>query len=113
MHILITGGAGFIGSNLAAYHLKQGDSVVVVDDLSTGNRNNINDFLDNPLFTFHHQDIVTWIGLFNVLHNVDRVYHLAAVVGMFHVIESPVETLNVNFNGTYRLFETIYELGIK
>lgn len=113
MHILITGGAGFIGSNLVEYHLNIGDSVVVIDDLSTGNIENIKRFLDNPLFRFHQQDLVTWNGLADALQNANRVYHLAAVVGMFHVLECPIETLNVNFNGTLRLFETIYKMGIK
>jgi len=113
MHTLITGGAGFIGSNLVAHHLNKGDSVAVIDDLSTGNIENIKGFLDNPQFSFHQQDLVTWNGLSDALQNADRVYHFAAIVGMFHVLECPVETLNVNINGTLRLFETIYKLGIK
>ena len=60
MHVLITGGAGFIGSHLAEYHLKQGDRVYAVDNLSTGSRGNIEPFLTDPHFRFDEVDIVTW-----------------------------------------------------
>jgi len=113
MRILITGGAGFIGSHLAAYHLNKGDFVIVVDDLSTGDFNNIKEMVKHPNFCFYKKNLVTWRGLGNALLNVDRVYHMAAVVGMFHVVEHPIDTLNVNINGTLKLFEAIHRLGIK
>lgn len=113
MRVLITGGAGFIGSNLAKHHIKKGDSVLVIDNLSTGRRNNLEPIIDHPNFTFYHKNITSWRGLGAALEGVDRVYHLAAVVGMFHVLSHPVETLKVNINATFRLFETIKRLDIK
>lgn len=62
MHVLITGGAGFIGSNLAAHHLSLGDHVYVVDNLSTGSLFNIAAFRNNPLFRFAAADILHWGG---------------------------------------------------
>jgi UDP-glucose 4-epimerase len=103
MHVLITGGAGFIGSNLAEYHLAQGHKVHVVDDLSTGRLENIAPFQDNPAFRFDHHDILTWDGLEKVVTWADRIYHLAAVVGVFRVLEDPVRVLAINIASTERL----------
>lgn len=112
MRILITGGAGFIGSNLVTFHLNKGDTVIVIDDLSTGRIDNIKAHLNNPRFTFHKKNLVTWRGLKNALDGVDRIYHMAAIVGMFYVLSHPIETLKVNINATLRLMETIDKLGI-
>ena len=87
MNVLITGGAGFIGSNLASYHLELGDSVSVVDNLSTGSINNIEALLANPVFQFHEADILVWDGLKDAVRGVDRVYHLAAIVGVKKVLD--------------------------
>jgi UDP-glucose 4-epimerase len=111
--ILITGGAGFIGSNMAAYLLNQGNEVVVIDDLSTGNTGNIGSMLNHPDFYFYNENLLSFPDLSEVLSDIERVYHFAAVVGMFHVIEHPIETLNVNINGTQRLYETLQKLGKK
>jgi len=113
MRILVTGGAGFIGSHLAAYYLKKGDEVIVIDDLSTGQTENLKSLMQHPRFRFHKKNILTWKGLSQALENIDRVYHLAAIVGMFYVISHPIETLQVNINSTMKLMETINKLGIK
>jgi len=105
MHILITGGAGFIGSNLAEYHLSQGHRVHVVDDLSTGVFENIAPFMDNPDFHFYHEDILTWEGLATTIYWAERIYHLAAVVGVFKVLEDPVRVMAVNIGATERVLE--------
>ena len=67
MHVFITGGAGFIGSHLAEYHLASGDNVHVVDNLSTGSLDNILPMLGNPAFRFDEADILTWDGLKNAV----------------------------------------------
>jgi len=103
MHILITGGAGFIGSNLAEYHLAQGHKIHVVDDLSTGCLENIAAFQDNPDFRFDHDDILTWNGLEKAVTWADRIYHMAAVVGVFRVLEDPVRVLAINSASTERM----------
>lgn len=113
MRILITGGAGFIGSNLVEYHLKKRDEVIVIDDLSTGKIQNIAGYIKNPNFKFYQENLLTWEGLGDALNSVERVYHLAAVVGLFKVIDNPIKTLKVNVNGTLRLFEHIHAQSIR
>lgn len=62
-HILITGGCGFIGSHLAAFHLEQGDEVLVVDNMSSGSITNLRLFQDNPLLRIENKDILFWEDL--------------------------------------------------
>ena len=89
MNILITGGAGFIGSNLAGFHINRGDTVVAMDDLSTGSSDNIRDLLEHSRFSFIEADVLKWNQLATEVSKADRIYHLAAVVGMFRVIKEP------------------------
>ena len=103
MRVLITGGAGFIGSHLADYHLSRNNQVTVVDNLSTGTLNNLKHHLKNPLFTFYNENIASWPGLSSALSDCDLVYHMAAVLGMFNVIEHPIDTLHMNIDATRRL----------
>lgn len=111
MNILITGGAGFIGSHVVEHHLDRGDEVVAVDDLSTGSLTNIEAFQTNPRFRFIRADLVDWPGLAGAMRAADRVYHLAAVVGMFHVLKEPVRITRVNIVGTERLLAEAVRAG--
>ncbi len=111
MHILITGGAGFIGSHLVDLHLARGDSVHVVDDLSTGNRANLAAHQTNPRLRFDEGDITTWSGLDEAVATSDRIYNMAAVVGMFRVLEQPIEVTRVNTVGCERLLQAVAEAG--
>ena len=106
MNILITGGAGFIGSHLAEHHLAKGDSVTAVDDLSTGSLEVFSGFDRSRLF-FETGDILTWQGLESAVAQADRIYHMAAVVGMFRVLKEPIEVTRVNVLGTERLLECV------
>lgn len=107
MHILITGGAGFIGSNLAEYHLHKGDKVHVVDDLSTGCQENLDAFANDRNFRFDQGDILTWQGLEKATAWADRIYHLAAVVGVFKVLEEPIKVLATNIAGCERVLRAV------
>ena len=109
MHILITGGAGFIGSSLAAYHLEHGDKVQVVDNLSTGQIKNIAPFLDNPNFIFTEVDLLEWDELDKAVCWSDRIYHMAAVVGVFRVLQEPIATLATNIAGCERLLRSLHK----
>ena len=107
MHVLVTGGAGFIGSHLVEYHLNKGDKVLAVDDLSTGSRENIEPFMGNRDFRFEEADILTWKDIDNAICWSDRIYHMAAVVGLFKVLEEPIKVLAVNIAGAERLLRSI------
>jgi UDP-glucose 4-epimerase len=100
LRVLITGGAGFIGSHLADAYLKRGDEVSVIDDLSTGTIDNIQHLKSNPLFHYtidsvHNQPVTA-----ELVDQSDIVIHLAAAVGVKLIVESPVRTIETNVRGT-------------
>jgi len=111
VHVLITGGAGFIGSHLVEYHLGLGDHVQVVDNLSTGCKENIQPYLENPKFHFAQQDILTWSELEKTVGWADRIYHMAAVVGVFRVLEAPIQVLATNIAACERLLRAAAHCG--
>lgn len=111
MRVLITGGAGFIGSHLAEFHLQRGDEVHAVDDLSTGSLDNVAPFRDERGFRFERAEIRTWDGLPAAIAAADRVYHMAAVVGMFRVLAEPDAVLATNVAGTERVLRCVRESG--
>ncbi|HEX2548461.1 MAG TPA: GDP-mannose 4,6-dehydratase [Gammaproteobacteria bacterium] len=113
MHVIVTGGAGFIGSHIVEFHLQKGDTVHAIDNLVTGNKGNLQPFLHDPNFTFDEADILTWPDLKKALENADRIYHMAAVVGVLYVLQEPLNVLVNNINGTERLLKTLYELQSK
>ncbi len=98
MKALITGGAGFIGSHLADLLIDRGDEVYALDDLSTGSLANIVHLLDHPRFHFVHESAQNEAVMDELVQNADHLYHLAAVVGVQRVVESPVRTLEVNLH---------------
>jgi len=109
MRVLITGGAGFIGSHIAEYHIKKGDQVHVIDNLSTGSLDNISELLENKNFTFIQEDILISDKLKKLVIQADRIYHMAAVVGMFTVLRDPEKTLATNIAGLEHLLRTVVE----
>ena len=98
--ILVTGGAGFIGSHLVARLLEAGNNVFVVDNLSTGSLDNLAEVRDHPSLHLIVDSILNWPMMKDTIGQVDRVVHLAAAVGVRKVIESPVETITTNVRGT-------------
>jgi UDP-glucose 4-epimerase len=100
MRALVTGGAGFIGSHLAERLLKDGNDVVVVDNLSTGSLKNIEDFKDKPTFEFVEGDIRNAELIDALVERSETVFHLAAAVGVKLIAERPVHTIETNISGT-------------
>ena len=100
MRVLITGGAGFIGSHLAERLLDDGHVVVAVDDLSTGSINNIDHLKSHPRFTYAIDTIVNEATLAEHIDRCDVVFHLAAAVGVRLIVEAPVRTIETNVHGT-------------
>ena len=100
MKILITGGAGFIGSHLARKLLDKGNQVTVLDNLSTGNLKNILDLQKKQNFKLIISDILDSDRVDKLVSENDIIYHLAAVVGVKHVMENPVDTIRVNTLGS-------------
>lgn len=100
MKVLVTGGAGFIGSHLVDYLMAYGEEVTVVDDLSTGNLKNIAQHLNNPCFHFQLGSVLDENLMDRLTAQCDHVYHLAAVVGVKLIMNRPVETLETNVRGT-------------
>lgn len=107
MRILVTGGCGFIGSHIAEYHLAQGDEVLIVDDLSAGSLDNIAAFKNNRAFRFENNDILNWPNLQKSVLWAERIYHMAAVVGIYRVLKEPVNVLMTNIHGCEKLLHAI------
>ena len=103
----VTGGAGFIGSNLAAYHLEKGDHVYVIDNMETGSIQNISALFLNPRFQFQEADILLWDGLNTSIRWAHRIYHMAAIVGVKKVLEDPRAVMASNIAGTERIFRAV------
>jgi nucleoside-diphosphate-sugar epimerase len=105
MRILVTGGAGFIGSHLAEQLLDRGNEVWVLDDLSTGSLNNLKTFEHNPRFHFVKGSVTDAARVSELTASVERIYHLAAAVGVRYVLEDPLRSLITNIRGTEVVLE--------
>jgi UDP-glucose 4-epimerase len=111
--VLITGGAGFIGSHLADALLKEGVEVMVLDNLSTGHLENLTASLEHDSLDVVEGDIRDQNLLKRVLRGVDAVFHLAAVVSVPYSVKWPQETFAVNREGTSGLLEACTRCGVK
>lgn len=100
MKALLTGGAGFVGSHLAAALLAAGHSVEVIDDLSTGSLDNITPFAGNPRFQYTIDTVMNDAVVGEMVDRADVVFHLAAAVGVKLIVEAPVRTIETNVHGT-------------
>jgi len=100
LKIVVTGGAGFIGSNLCARLLNEGHTVICVDNLITGSTKNIDSLLNNPHFTFLQHDVIQPFHC-----EVDAIFHLASPASPIGYMEHPIETILVNSQGTYQMLE--------
>jgi UDP-glucose 4-epimerase len=100
LRVLITGGAGFIGSHLADAYLQRGDEVLIIDDLSTGKIENIQHLKGHPHFHYTIDTVHNHPVTAELIDQCDVVFHLAAAVGVKLIVESPVRTIETNVRGT-------------
>ncbi|MCK4540254.1 NAD-dependent epimerase/dehydratase family protein [Candidatus Parcubacteria bacterium] len=105
---LVTGGAGFIGSNLADALIKRGDEAVIIDNLSTGKKENI-----NGQAKFYKADIVDLEKIKPLFVGVDYVFHLAAFARVQPSIEDPISSNNINLNGTLNVLVAARDANVK
>lgn len=105
MKFLITGGAGFIGSHLAEKLLEAGHQVSVIDNLSTGSLDNIRHLMRHDKFSYTIDSILNEDVLEPLIKKCDRIYHLAAAVGVKYIIDNPLLSLKTNISGTENVLE--------
>src|SRR5437764_858528 len=109
MNVLITGGAGFIGSHLCEAMLQAGHAVTAFDDLSTGALSNIGHLRTNPQFRVVEGSVCDESAMGGVVEACDIIFHLAAAVGVQLIVKRPVHTISTNIHGT----EVVLELANK
>jgi UDP-glucose 4-epimerase len=104
MRVLITGGAGFIGSHLTEAYLKMGHTVYVIDNLATGSLNNIKSYQTDARYKnrlhLHTDTILNYDLMLELIGTCDIVFHLAAAVGVRYILDNPLESIKVNIQGT-------------
>jgi UDP-glucose 4-epimerase len=111
MRILVTGGAGFIGSHLSEGLLGRGHEVWALDDLSTGRLENLRTFERHPRFRFLEGNVMDQSLVNGLVAQSERVYHLAAAVGVKYVLENPLRSLITNIRGTEAVLQACAEHG--
>jgi UDP-glucose 4-epimerase len=113
MTTLVTGGAGFIGSHLTASLLGSGEDVIVLDDLSTGSEQNLAMVPDHPLLRFVKGSILDVSLVDELVGQADTVYHLAAAVGTFTILDKTLESLRTNLHGTEHVIDSAMRHGAR
>lgn len=111
--ILVTGGAGFIGSNLCEALLNQGNTVVCLDNFMTGHKHNVQPFLSNPNFTLIEGDIRNYDDCVKAVKGVDYVLHQAALGSVPRSIKDPMTSTDVNIGGFVKMLFAAKEEGVK
>ena len=108
MRILVTGGAGFIGSHLCERLVNDGHTVTALDDFSTGQASNLANLKGVAQFTLVESSILDTVVLTRLINNSDYVFHLAAAVGVFNIVNNPLASLLTNIRGTENVLEAAF-----
>lgn len=113
MRVLVTGGAGFIGSNLVDTLMEQGHETTVVDNLSVGKVSSITHHLENDRFHFVNDSILNVGTLERLVRQADLIFHLAAVVGVKYVVQDPLGAIVTNVRGTENVLELAFKYWVQ
>jgi UDP-glucose 4-epimerase len=105
LKFLLTGGAGFVGSHLLDQLVDRGDSAIVLDDFSTGRKENIAHHIQNKALEVIEGSILDADLVDKLVNKSDRVFHLAAAVGVFNIVKYPLESLTTNIQGSENVFD--------
>jgi UDP-glucose 4-epimerase len=108
MKYLVTGGAGFIGSHICDSLIERGDSVLVLDNLSTGDLRNVKHLVGHSRFKINQGSVLDVDIVNQSVASVDHVLHFAAAVGVFTIVNKPLESLRTNLRGTENILESAY-----
>lgn len=111
MRILVTGGFGFIGSHLCERLIREGHFVTVLDNGATGRKSNLADLLNSEKLAIVEGSILDVALLESVARNCDYIFHLAAAVGVFNIVNNPLESLLTNIRGTENVLEAASKRG--
>lgn len=111
MKTTITGGAGFIGSHLAEHLIAAGDEIVILDNLSTGRLENLKNVIGHRMLRFIEGDILDRAAVDAAVKGADRVFHMAAAVGVNIIVEHPLESLRTNIHGTEVVLDAVLDAG--
>lgn len=111
--VLVTGGAGFLGSHLVPRLLELGCQVTVLDNLSTGKLENLNAVLDHPKFAFKHGDIRDKNVPKEVFAGIDSIVHLAALIDISASVADPIQNHEINVDGTFNMLRAAIKHKIK
>jgi len=111
MNFLVTGGAGFIGSKLVRRLLQAGHELTILDNLSTGNRSNLIDLMVMGKVEIVNQFLLDVSTVSELVKNTDRVFHLAAAVGVFNIVNDPLGSFKTNIDGTHSILEACRQYG--
>src|SRR5882672_930889 len=113
MRVLVTGGAGFIGSHVVDCLIQRGDEVTALDDLSTGSLRNIRHLQDNPNFRLSNASVLDAEVINAEVAQADVIYHLAAAVGVQLIVDRPLQSLITNIKGTENVLEAAQKYRVK
>ena len=108
MRVLVTGGAGFIGSHLCERLIKDGHSVTAIDNFSTGRASNLANLKENDDFTLIEGSILNTAILTSLVNEAEYIFHLAAAVGVFNIVNNPLASLLTNIRGTENVLEAAF-----